>query len=84
MKTTLSSVGSVSVIPGQSVSESEGIHDACRAYGLLLHSSQLREIQEHSEVSAQVNYTCLCIFTRLLCTDFHKGSVYMSTLFQLF
>ena len=67
MRTTLSSVGSVSVIPGQSVSESEGIHDACRAYGLLLHSSQLRDIQEHSEVSAQVNYTHLCIYLPVCC-----------------
>ena len=52
MKTTLSTVTSVSA--GPSVSEDEALHDACRAYGLLLHSSSLRQVPEHSEISVQV------------------------------
>ena len=61
MRATLSSVGSVSAgsasagsSSGRTVREAEGLHDACRAYGLLLHSSRARETHEHREISAQV------------------------------
>ena len=52
---SLSEVGSVCTNSEMSVTESEALHDACRAYGLLLHSSQLRQIPEHEEISSQVH-----------------------------
>ena len=55
MRMSLSEVGSVSTNSEEmSVTESEALHDACRAYGLLLHSSQLRQVPEHEEISNQV------------------------------
>ena len=54
MRMSLSEVGSVTTSSEQSAEESEALHDACRAYGLLLHSSQLRQVSEHVEISSQV------------------------------
>ena len=78
MRTTLSSVGCISAASTRhSVSEAEGLHDACRAYGLLLHSSQLREIQEHSEVSTQVNVIDTSVGLRCpaLCDGFQSSNM---------
>lgn len=54
MRSTLTEVTSVSGTSERSAEEAESLHDASRAYGLLLHSSHLRETQEHSEISRQV------------------------------
>ena len=37
----------------------EGLYDACRAYGLLLHASGVTGREEHDKVSQEVSYT-LC------------------------
>ena len=53
MRDTLSQVVGVSAEPS-SAREAENLHDACRAYGLLLHSSRVREIRDYRMASEQV------------------------------
>ena len=64
MRDTLSRV--VGVVPGQVHSagrDGEALHDACRAYGLLLHSSKLKEAPLHQEASSQVQCSvCLNVY----------------------
>lgn len=53
MRDTLSQVVGVSAEPS-SVREAENLHDACRAYGLLLHSSRVKETKDYRMASKQV------------------------------
>ena len=54
MRDTLSSVTAVSV-GSKTVQRREGLHDASRAYGLLLHASRVAETQDYQLASQQVD-----------------------------